>query len=228
MSIKGFACSLLVLGFGMVLTACSGLNARVDQLEAENNAQQAEIDALNDQFMELEICPPGAPTRFIDNGDGTICDHETGLMWEKKNLTPFGYTPTSLLNSYSWTAAGDDFNTPTGTVFTDFLARLNLGRLAGYSDWRISTEVETQTLFSEPDPLGLNCVGDLTGQSSTEPIVCTHPVFGQDRGTWVVENMIRTAEGVPRNYWQFQWPDNQQRAYVPHPTPVRAVRGSMR
>ncbi len=33
----------------------------------------------------LVVCPPGAPTRFVDNGDGTICDHQTGLMWEKKD-----------------------------------------------------------------------------------------------------------------------------------------------
>src|SRR5215475_10798875 len=25
-------------------------------------------------------------TRFLDNGDGTITDHKTGLMWEKKDL----------------------------------------------------------------------------------------------------------------------------------------------
>ena len=138
------------------------------------------------------------------------------------------FVPTSLHNSYSLTAAGDDFNTPTGTVFTDFLARLNLGRLADYSDWRIPTYEEARTLFSEPDPIGQNCVGDLTGQSSADPIVCTHPVFGPDRGTWVVENMLYSPS-VPRDYWQFQWPDNQQRSHTPSGgTPVRAVRGSMR
>ena len=64
------------------------------------------------------------------------------------------------------------------------------------------TYEEARTLFSEPDPIGQNCVGDLTGQSSADPIVCTHPVFGPDRGTWVVENMLYSPS-VPRDYWNF-------------------------
>ena len=29
-----------------------------------------------------------AATRFTDNGDGTVTDHQTGLMWEKKTGKP--------------------------------------------------------------------------------------------------------------------------------------------
>jgi len=33
------------------------------------------------------VCAANAPTRFVDNGNGTICDNKTGLMWEKKLAT---------------------------------------------------------------------------------------------------------------------------------------------
>ena len=74
------------------------------------------------------------PERFVDNSDGTVCDSETGLMWERKNQTIQGEDVHDILNGYTWTAEGDDFNIPTGTVFTDFLGRLNYFRFAAYSD----------------------------------------------------------------------------------------------
>ena len=50
----------------------------VDDLAPEvlgSNANQ--LAALLEGLL---VCPPGAPTRFVDNGDGTICDHQTERM----------------------------------------------------------------------------------------------------------------------------------------------------
>jgi hypothetical protein len=85
---------------------------------------QQQLDAL---VAGLLVCPPHNGARFVDNGDGTICDHQTGLMWEKKdaedgveNLN----NPHDLDNSYTWT--NDNFRiNSNGTVFIDFLAQLN-------------------------------------------------------------------------------------------------------
>ncbi len=41
------------------------------------------------------LCPP----RFVDNGNGTITDRQTGLMWEKKTTDGSIH---DLYNSYSW------------------------------------------------------------------------------------------------------------------------------
>lgn len=60
-------------------------------------------------------------SNFADNGDGTITDTSTGLMWEK----------TSDRNTYTWSQA------------KDYCDALNLG---GYSDWRLPTRNELQTL----------------------------------------------------------------------------------
>src|SRR5713101_3450419 len=69
--------------------------------------------------------PPGP--RFVDNGDGTVTDHQTGLQWEKKvalDDTPNLADPHDADNNYTWntTIGGTD---PNGTAFTDFLGKLN-------------------------------------------------------------------------------------------------------
>ena len=61
---------------------------------------------------------PSAPGRFVDNGDETITDTMTGLMWEKKTTTVG--SGTSVLdardvdNRYTWEQA-----------MTDYVDRLN-------------------------------------------------------------------------------------------------------
>src|SRR5258707_13686634 len=69
-----------------------------------------------------------AEDRFIDNGDGTISDTQTGLMWEKKTGTPGGPTNPShvhdVKNRYVWSDLG---GAPNGSAFTKFLYGLNGG-----------------------------------------------------------------------------------------------------
>ncbi len=101
------------------------------------------------------------PTRLVDNGDGTISDRQTGLMWEKKttdgSIHDWG-------NSYTWSASG---TAPDGDVFTTFLNTLNggatgvgncvsadgvtqTGGFAGHCDWRLPTVGELQTILLAP------------------------------------------------------------------------------
>ena len=100
---------------------------------------------------------PSAPGRFVDNGDETITDTMTGLMWEKKT-TAVG-SGASVLdvrdvdNRYAWEYA-----------MTDYLDRLN-GRLiadangvafARHTDWRIPTMQELQTIVEPSAPGRIN------------------------------------------------------------------------
>jgi hypothetical protein len=65
------------------------------------------------------------PNDFVDNGDGTITDQATGLMWEKKGSE----------KEKSWYNA------------EKYVKKLNEEKFAGYSDWRIPTIEELYSLL---------------------------------------------------------------------------------
>ena len=124
----------------------------------------AYADALLDALV---VCPPG-PIRFVDNGDGTICDHQTGLMWEQKDAsdsTADPDNPHDVDNPYDWSSTGSD---PDGKAFTEFLPRLNGAiagtapseQLGGYHDWRLPTIAELQTILDPVCSSGAPCILD--------------------------------------------------------------------
>ena len=86
--------------------------------------------------------------RYVDNGDGTVTDHQTGLQWEQK-VSPGGGPPDphDVDNTYTWSVGGTDWP-PNGTAFTEFLAALNNGTcFAGHCDWRLPTESELYAIL---------------------------------------------------------------------------------
>jgi hypothetical protein len=67
--------------------------------------------------------------RFLDNGDGTITDTKTELMWMKKDsYLHFGH----WLNWYE---------------VHDYIKQLNDEEFAFYSDWKLPTTEELKTLY---------------------------------------------------------------------------------
>ena len=167
---------ITTLLFGLVITPCvslaGGVPSALNGLQQQLNAIQQQLNTLiNAPVNTSVVCPAGAATRFVDNGDGTVCDHQTGLMWEQKNGADDGdaedlTNPHDVDNNYIWTSTG---TAPDGKAFTDFLARLNgdiassnpSEQLGGYSDWRLPTSAELQTI--------LDC---------SSGIPCIDPIFG--------------------------------------------------
>lgn len=74
-------------------------------------ADEALIENLADVHAHRINHEVSGRTRFVDNGDGTISDRRTGLMWEKKNnsaaLDQFFSNPHGAAPYYYWAAPCD-------------------------------------------------------------------------------------------------------------------------
>ncbi len=86
----------------------------------------------------------GAARSYTDNGDGTITDNVTGLMWEKKSDDGSIHDKD---DTYTWGMASPPY-TMDGTMVTEFLATLNAGAgFAGHTDWRLPNRFELESLL---------------------------------------------------------------------------------
>ena len=130
--------------------------------------------------------------RFVDNGDGTVTDHQTGLQWEKKTGTVGTFVncdltscidPHDVNNAYMWSSSFAF--APDGGAFTIFLTTLNggatglgncvsldghtiTGGFNNHCDWRLPTIAELQTILLAPFPCGTNpCIDPIFGPVAT-------------------------------------------------------------
>ncbi len=99
------------------------------QTQCWNASGQVVACAGTGQDGELQR---GLERAYVDNGDGTITDTRTGLMWEK--LSRDG-TIHDKEHRYTWNEA-----------FTVKLAGLNASGFAGYRDWRVPNVNELYSL----------------------------------------------------------------------------------
>ena len=139
--------------------------------------------------------------RYVANGDGTVTDNESGLMWENETSTSCAGVVTCTTSQYTWSSSG---TLADGTLFTTFIAGLNGGDyyspstgqdvsmgaapcFANHCDWRIPTVAEFNTIFSATAP-GCNSGGSAGS--------CIDPAFGPTQeGYW----SSSTLAGVPGN-----------------------------
>jgi len=73
--------------------------------------------------------------RFVDNGDGTVQDNETGVAWSKKD---------SFQIEQDWVNFQEAL---------DFIDNLNKKDYLGFHDWRMPEKEEIEKLFGEEHSL---------------------------------------------------------------------------
>ena len=130
--------------------------------------------------------------RFFDNGDGTITDKETNLMWNQTDA----YQDTSKWSN--WFMA------------EDYIKSLNNKKYAGFSDWRMPSTLEAKSLYdkkkSNKDYWGQEVPVDKIFNSGFGFLCWTSEVrnkvqairFGYRRGVTTFDDAYRTSRGASR------------------------------
>ncbi len=107
-----------------------------------NNNSAISTPSVGDVFYGQDAQFPGHKSAYTDNGNGTITDNITGLMWQKSPDTD-----------------GDgDIDAKDKLSYKKAMAGASAFNLAGYSDWRLPTIKEQYSLimFYGEDPSGYN------------------------------------------------------------------------
>ena len=124
--------------------------------------------------------------RYTDNGDQTVTDNLSGLVWEKKdNLdgTTNPSDPHDADNTYTW-STGSPYK-ESGTAFTGLLGTVNGGGgFGGANGWRLPTLAELQTIV-----LDFECKGRGLGPT------CSCP------SSPCVDLALDAATTQPDHYW---------------------------
>ncbi len=95
------------------------------------------------------------PMSYTDNGNGTVTDNNTGLIWQKcsagQNNDSSCSGSAATYNWYLATGTTDSNFNPSGT---NICGALNTSTFGGHNDWRLPTEQELQTIvdYSIPSP----------------------------------------------------------------------------
>lgn len=132
--IKRTSFALLFLGFVFVSTSFA------EAFKLPDTGQTKCYQIVNFWPTEIPCAGTGQdgayninPLSYTDNGNGTVTDNNTGLIWQK-------YENAS---SYNWFRASGTYAPVYNPSSQNVCGSLNLG---GYSDWRLPTKKELMSI----------------------------------------------------------------------------------
>jgi hypothetical protein len=138
-------------------------NPPSSEATALSPAEKAKLAAAKKAEAAKKAAPVSKP--YIDNGDGTITDPNTGYMWKKTDAW------LDIRKFYTWA---------DHSQYVDWVNE-NKDKFGGYDNWRIPNKKEAVTLF---DKTGVKSLVDKNG--TTYPIDSIFAPFGASN-TWITE-----------------------------------------
>lgn len=146
--------------------------------------------------------PPGTlvGTRWCDNGDGTVTDMTTGLVWLQE-------ASWGGLKKWEDCTGHDDAHTRAGLLKAADYAWLSDGSVEG--DWRLPTLGELKALTSGTEPVSL---GDMRAFSGVQSFYYwSSTTYANDMlYAWVVlmddGNVLSDAKDAPDSVWPVRGP----------------------
>lgn len=102
-----------------------------NQTKFFNNTTETTTQSIGDDFYGQNANYPGTTPNYEDNGDGTVTDMVTGLMWQQT----FDHNGDGSID------ADDKLS------YSDILLVVNTDTTGNYSDWRVPTIKEMYSLM---------------------------------------------------------------------------------
>jgi len=170
--------------------------------ECSNDAGDLIPCAGTTQDGELQA---GDPFSFTDNGDGTITDENTGLMWEKKSDDSGIH---DVDTSYNW-----------GNAFLMHIFSLNFSSFAGYNDWRLPNIRELSSISG----FGANPIPPAFDNGCAPGCTVVTCSCAASARNW----SSTTVPDATSNAYATQFGDSFGNSPKATPRPVRAVRGGL-
>lgn len=185
----------------------------------------------------------GAALAFVDNGDGTITDRNTGLTWEKKaddgglhdKDDTYPWASTCSGDGATWCTRDADCaiagGTCAGTTAFEFVDQLNASAFAGHDDWRLPSAREVVTavdygrlLPAVPPAFNVSC--GLYGAGNPGCTLATCSCTNTAELYWTSSTLAIELGAGTRNAWQMYFGYGYHRYDVKTAlASVRAVRG---
>jgi hypothetical protein len=124
-SLSGYAAALKVPDTGP--TRCYQADSPYAEISCVGTGQDGEF-SIN-------------PMSYTDNGNGTVTDNNTGLMWQQQDDG----------NTYNWYQASGTYNATFNQSSQNVCSSVNLG---SHTDWRLPTKKELMSIvdYSVPYP----------------------------------------------------------------------------
>ena len=118
--------------------------------------------------------------RYIYNGDGTVTDNWTGLMWQEK---------------YSYPENGKYLSWFEAEAYID---TINRNRIGGHSDWRLPNRFEVQSLYE------MNMTFESHGRTY---VLHMNPIFEFSYGScyWTNHTRLSAALGFEFDAGEIFW-----------------------